>query len=79
MDILDCIGVHLMDLPCTVRGYTLRNSDGSFSVVINARMSAEMQLRTYMHEVSHIEGDDFCICDEEMDVDLIEYKRHVNP
>lgn len=67
------IGVYLVDLPHGVRGYTIRNDDGSHSVIINARMSCEMQIETYNHEIAHIDSEDFSLCDE---INSLEYERH---
>ncbi|MDD2218248.1 MAG: hypothetical protein PHW03_07695 [Eubacteriales bacterium] len=63
-----------MNLPHGVRGYTILNSDGSYSIMINARMSAEMQMETYRHEIAHIDSKDFDLCSE---VDSLEYEKHV--
>lgn len=68
------IGVHLIDLPCTVRGYTLLNSDGSYTIIINARLNAETQLEVYKHEIAHIDNNDFSLTNEK--VDTLEYTRH---
>ena len=52
--------VRLIDFPtCACGGMVMPNDDGTFSVYINARTSADQQQRAYRHEVSHIEHDDF--------------------
>ena len=52
--------VRLIVFPtCTCGGMVMPNDDGTFSVYINARTSADQQRRAYRHEVSHIEHDDF--------------------
>lgn len=70
---IEYIGVYLIDLPCTVRGFTKKNSDGSYSIIINAKLSNEMQIATYDHEINHIENGDY---DKETDVNMLEAKRH---
>lgn len=66
--------MYLIDLPHGVRGYTIANNDGSYSIMINARMSAEMQFETYKHEIAHIDSGDFDLCSE---IDSLEHERHV--
>lgn len=70
---MDYIGVYLVDLPHTVRGNTRKNKDGSYTILINARMSSEMQIATYDHEIAHINNGDY---DHQIDVNEIEHTRH---
>lgn len=70
----DYISVHLIDLPYNIRGYTILNSDGSYTIIINAHLSAEMQFKVYKHELEHINNNDFVITTEI--VDALEYERH---
>lgn len=51
--------VRVVDLPLPVGGMVTPNEDGTFSVYINAKNSKEKQMKSYSHEVSHIENDDF--------------------
>lgn len=52
--------VRVIDFPtCTCGGMVMPNDDGTFSVYINAKVSADQQRRAYRHEVNHIENDDF--------------------
>lgn len=74
MTYVEYIGVHLVDLPHGVRGFTKKNKDGSYTIMINARLSSEMQIATYDHEISHIEGGDY---EYKGDVDGIEKHRHI--
>ena len=73
MGCVEYIAVHLVDLPHGVRGFTKKNKDGSFTVMINARLSSEMQISTYDHEIKHIENGDY---ESKVDVDLLEKHRH---
>lgn len=70
----DIINVTLLDLPYSIRGYTLLNSDGSYTITINSRLSYEKQSEVYKHELRHINGDDFSVTSEFLD-DL-EFERH---
>ena len=62
----------LIDLPTSIRGLTKQNPDGSYTILINARMNDETQRKAYAHEVRHIEFEDFNSCE----ADEIERKRH---
>lgn len=46
-----------LDLPCTVRGFTIK-TDGLYTIVINARLSHEQALKTALHEKLHELRDD---------------------
>ena len=63
---------HLLNLPCSVRGLAKANSDGSYTILLNSRLSFEQLQRTYIHEMRHIKEDDF---HSELNVDLIEFIR----
>lgn len=44
----------LTDLPTTIYSFVRQNRDGSYTIVLNARLSAEDRLRHYRHELDHI-------------------------
>jgi len=52
---MDNIPIVLKDLPVHVRGFVCLGSDFEPIIVINARMSKEQQLRTYRHEIKHLQ------------------------
>ena len=52
---MDNIPIVLKDLPVRVRGFVCLGSDFEPIIVINARMSREQQLRTYRHEIKHLQ------------------------
>ena len=56
--IRDYIKVVLEDLPCTVRGFVVQ-SDDYYTIVLNSRMSYDMQFKSYLHELEHIVERDF--------------------
>ena len=68
------VNVHFADLPCSIRGYSTLNIDGSYTIIINARLNDEMQRNVYRHELRHINSKDFEITDEF--VDELELKQH---
>lgn len=63
----------LTDLPTTIYSFVRQNHDGSYTVVLNARLSAEDRLRHYRHEIDHIENCDF---EKEETADEIEAYAH---
>lgn len=46
-------------MPTRVKGQTVKNEDGSYSVFLNARMASNQIEKTYQHEIEHIENGDF--------------------
>lgn len=69
---MDYIRIYLMDLPHAVRGYTVKNEDDSYSIFLNARLSAQMQKETYDHEMRHIDHQDY----GDVNVSYLEKIRH---
>lgn len=66
------INVLLFDLPVTVHGFVIENDIDCYTIVINARLSKQMQTECYRHELEHIAKGDF----EKHDADSIEMERH---
>lgn len=69
------VNVKYVDLPCTIRGLAVKAYDGGdfYTIMLNSRMSAEMQAKTYRHEMEHIINDDFS---SDLPIDYIESIRH---
>lgn len=68
----------LMDLPESVKGFTVRMFDENigedyYSVILNAKLNWEQQADAYLHEISHIDDGDFYSCES---VDQIEWRAH---
>ena len=70
---MEMIQVFLIDMPATIRGMTIRNDDDSYTILINAGLSAQMQCDTYDHEMEHINNHDF---DSIYDINMLEQLRH---
>ena len=70
---MDYIGVFFVDMPTGIRALTVMNSDGSFTILINAGLSAAAQCDAYDHEMEHINNRDF---DHIYDVNYLESIRH---
>lgn len=45
----------LKDMPVSIKGFCFHDDDGEPVVVLNSRLSAERRMKTYDHEVEHIE------------------------
>ena len=56
---MDEVYTILLDLPTSIRGYTVRDRDGNYNICINARMSQENRIKAYKHELKHIKLGDF--------------------
>lgn len=56
----ETINVFLVNFPNT-KGYEMcvENADGSYTILINAKMSSERQKEAYLHAVDHIQNHDF--------------------
>lgn len=67
----DDVPVVLVDLPPRIRGFVCLGSDYSPCIVINARMSAEQQKKTWRHEMNHI------VSGQMDDDDFVEYRGAV--
>lgn len=50
------------------------NEDGSYTILINSRLSYAGQLKAYEHAIKHIQQNDF----EKDDVQKIEYETHAD-
>ena len=61
------------DMPGTIPAYSISNPDMSYTIVINARLNRERQLKAYHHEMLHIENGDY---DRKTKIDIIECYAH---
>lgn len=64
---------YLVDMPTSVRGMTVENADGSYTLLLNARLSQAGQLRALKHEQAHLRHGDF---ERDDPADQIEAERH---
>lgn len=70
--IMNDIRVVLIDVDTMVGESIFKNSDDSFTILLNSRWSAEEQRRCFEHALSHIRHHDW----EKFDVNEIERERH---
>lgn len=68
--------VFFIDLPDTVRGVTIRCYEDYdfYTIIINAKLSFDMRMRAYRHELDHICNGDF---GNIVPVDNLEGTRHI--
>lgn len=55
MDII----VKIYDLPPKVKAFTRASPDGSYTVILNAKMCRDGQIAAFNEELRHISGGDF--------------------
>lgn len=70
---METIQVYLIKLPAAIKGVTVRNSDDSYTILINLNMPHEAQCEAYDHEMTHINSHDY---DHMYDVNELEHIRH---
>ena len=66
------INCQLIDFPVKGREMVVSNDDGSYTILINARLSDAGRMAAYEHAMKHILKDDF----SKKDVQKIESKAH---
>jgi hypothetical protein len=67
------IAVAYEDMPCTIKAFTRHNSDDSYTIVLNERLTYEQHLISYQHELQHILNGDY---DKDISADAIEAEAH---
>lgn len=70
----DDVHVVLLNLPTDMRGFLVANADGSNTVVLNARYSWEQNRLTYLHELKHIDCNDFYADASANDIETTQHK-----
>lgn len=71
----DDVFVYLQDLPPGTSEMVSPNSDGTYTILIDARLNHEGQLAAYNHALKHLDNCDF----ERLDVQQIETEAHGIP
>lgn len=59
-----------IDMP--TKEAVVKNEDDSYTIFINARLNYEQQMKSYLHAMKHIAGEDF----QKENVQYIEYFAH---
>lgn len=52
--------VRCIDLPASIKGVTVPDSEGNYTVIINANLCHDAQQCALEHELLHIQQDHFC-------------------
>lgn len=60
------------DMPSKIKGFTIKNGDDTFTIIINGRLNAEQQRSIFLHELKHINDGDF----DKDDIDDVEFSAH---
>lgn len=63
------------NLPVRVRALTTVNDDDSYTIIINGRQSWAVQKAAVLHELAHIQGNDFS---SDVQADILEALLHHN-
>lgn len=53
------IYIYYVDMPYSMDSNLVENPDGSFTLYLNSRMTHEKNVEGYLHEVKHVNNDDF--------------------
>lgn len=71
---MEVIVRYLEKAPAGFHGMVVKNSDDSFTILLDPNDSRLQNMKTYKHELEHILNDDF----SKFDVQLIEANTHEN-
>lgn len=54
---MDMHGIRVIpqDLPCSVRGFVVKDDPDGYCIIVNTRHTREQQQRTIKHELAHIQ------------------------
>lgn len=64
--------IFLVNFPTSEKEMVVQNEDDSYTILINAKLSQDGQLKAYQHALNHINNGDF----EKSDVQNIELQAH---
>jgi hypothetical protein len=57
---VDDVIIRIVDMPPGANAVTTLDNDGRANIYINSRLNTDAQQRALLHEIKHIERDDFC-------------------
>ena len=63
----------LVDLRGTIKAFVAKDTDDFYTIYLNSRLSHEQNIVSFIHEMEHIENDDFY---SDLTADQIERVRH---
>lgn len=56
---MEDINVQLLDMDTKIPEQLIKNSDDSYTIFINAKLSQESRVKSYFHALKHIKENDF--------------------
>lgn len=65
--------LHYCLMPCEIKAFSRENTDGSYVIFVNTSHSHETQMNAVLHELCHIQGNDFS---RDEQADLLEKMLH---
>ena len=65
--------IYYVDMPYSISSNVVDNGDGSYTLYLNSRLSYEKNLEGYLHEMKHINNNDFNSFE---DIQKIEFRTH---
>lgn len=65
--------LHYCFMPCEIKAFSRENTDGSYVIFVNTSHSHETQMNAVLHELCHIQGNDFS---RDEQADLLEKMLH---
>lgn len=69
--LLEDVTIRYIDLPGSVKSF-VKEKDGDYTIVLNARLNRETQQEACKHEMEHLDNEDF----QKADVQKIEKTAH---
>lgn len=69
---MEYINVQILDMDTKIPEQLVKNNDNSYTIFLNAKLSQERRLKSYVHALRHIKHNDF----ENNNVQEIEYDAH---
>lgn len=66
------VNCNIINFPNSGNAMIIKNEDGSYTILINAKLSDQGRIEAYKHALKHIKNDDF----DKMDVQEIEASAH---
>lgn len=69
---MDGIYTQVIDMDTSITEQVIKNSDDTYTIFLNARLSWERIMLGYYHALKHIQNEDF----DKQNADDIEYKTH---
>lgn len=70
---IDDVRVEFAELPTSIGGYVISDSDDFYTIILNSKLSHEQNMKSYEHELEHIFNGDF---DKSSSADEIENQAH---